>query len=371
VFLSPAPSQRCFRESHPVRPSLRRLLPGAQPRAQRAFGLFLLTAVVIFPRVISPRTAQTAATKTDSIAFDPGSFATELHALQGSIDKASANAHQETAIAATLPATWKIDGPDGQYDVPTAPLRRLLVCPKCDSVQQKDRLDQARILVGALAAQAKGYASPAASEKAGAAREKLDAILSRREFSSVRPRTQTELLRQRFNRWLLHMLQKLFEGVGKHPMGAQALFWLIVFALVGWLALTLIRFWIRRARIEELKNVGPVVSHRSWQEWIRAGRDAAARGDFREAVHSVYWAGVTHLEDSGIIQVDRTRTPREHLVLLAAAEGSQGFSMRKRRDYLAALTSRFERVWYGDSPAGNEDFQACLQQAEELGCRLP
>ena len=58
-------------------------------------------------------------------------------------------------------------------------------------------------------------------------------------------------LRQRFNRWLLHMLEKLFEGIGKHPMGAKALFWLIVFVMVGWLALVLVRFWLR---VRGLKN---------------------------------------------------------------------------------------------------------------------
>lgn len=318
---------------------------------------------------IPAKTPQTSQTKIDSLAFDPNSFATELLALQSSIDKANATSHEEAAIGAALPSTWKISSPDGQYEVPTAPLRKLLECGKCDAALQKERLKEARSWVGALAAQASGYAAPAASEKSGVARPKLDAILARHEFSSIRPRSQTELLRQRFNRWLLHMLQKLFQGVGKHPMGAKAIFWLIVIILVGWLALVLVRFWLRRAQLEELRSVGAVVPHRSWQEWIRAGREAAARGDFREAVHSVYWAGVTHLEDAGIIHPDRTRTPREHLRLLAEAESSPGFSMRKRKDYLAALTSRFERVWYGRNPAGDEDFQACLRQAEELGCR--
>ena len=48
-----------------------------------------------------------------------------------------------------------------------------------------------------------------------------------------------------------HMLEKLFEGIGKHPMGAKALFWLIVFVMVGWLALVLVRFWLR---VRGLKN---------------------------------------------------------------------------------------------------------------------
>lgn len=338
-------------------------------RTRGMIGIFLVTAGLL-PAIGAGKSLQTVTAKSDSIAFDPRAFAQELNALRDSIARKDVTPQQEASIGASLPATWKIHTPDSDYEVPTAPLRRLLDCAKCDSAQQRERLNEARSWVGALAAQAKGYAAPVTSGNSADARPKLDSILARREFAAARPRSQAEELRQRFNRWLFHMLEKLFEGIGKHPMGAKALFWLIVFALVGWLALVLVRFWLRRARIEELKNVGAIARHQSWQEWIRAGREAAARGDFREAVHCVYWAGVTHLEDAGAIQVDRTRTPREHLRLLTEAERSPGFSTPKRRDYLAALTSRFERVWYGHDTVGDEDFQACLRQAEELGCRL-
>jgi hypothetical protein len=37
---------------------------------------------------------------------------------------------------------------------------------------------------------------------------------------------------------------------------------------------------------------------------------------------------------------------------------------------LAELTARVERVWYGNNPAGVQDFEACMNQAEELGCRM-
>lgn len=345
-------------------------LPAAWFRAPQTIGLFLAATALVLPAVSSATSPKTLPARTDATIFNPNSFAAELRELRSSMDEKNLTPRQEAAIGASLPVTWNIHSPDGEYEVESAPLRRLLGCVKCNGAQQIERLEQARSWVGALAAQAKEYASPAGPGNSVLARPKLDAILARREFASVRPRSQSELLRQRINRWLLHLIERLFESIGKHPMGAKALFWLIVIVLVGWLALGLVRFWMRRARIEELKSVGAVAGHRSWQEWIRAGREAAARGDFREAVHGVYWAGVTHLEDVGALQMDRTRTPREHLRLLEDAEQSPGFSMPRRRAYLAALTSRFERVWYGHDPAGNDDFQACLQQAEELGCRL-
>jgi hypothetical protein len=114
-----------------------------------------------------------------------------------------------------------------------------------------------------------------------------------------------------------------------------------------------------------------VAAHRSWQEWIRAAREAAAHGDFREAVHSVYWAGIVNLEDSGVIEPDRTRTPREYLRAVAESSGDAPAPSAKLRAPLAALTSRLERVWYGLRPAGAEDFQECMERVQELGCRLP
>ncbi len=167
----------------------------------------------------------------------------------------------------------------------------------------------------------------------------------------MRPPSQWDLLRERINAWLVRMLDRLFENIGRHPMGAKVLFWLILFSVVGWLAMMLVRFWLGRARMDELRSVGQVAFTRSWQEWIRAAREAAARGDFREAVHSVYWAGIAHLEDDGTISRDRTRTPREHLQLVAEAVAAAAAApqISRQRDSLAALTSLFERVWYGRS----------------------
>ena len=122
---------------------------------------------------------------------------------------------------------------------------------------------------------------------------------------------------------------------------------------------------------EEMQSIEHVAAHRSWQEWIRAARLAADGGNFREAVHSSYWAGVTYIEDLGVVAPDRSRTPREYLRLIEESSGYLPSERAKRRDSLAALTSRLERIWYGLRPARVEDFQDCMHQVEELGCRLP
>jgi Domain of unknown function (DUF4129) len=303
--------------------------------------------------------------------YNAQSFATEMRRLGAAVEKSGGEAKEIEAIQKALPPSWKIETSEAHYEFSSEPLRELLECNNCDTAARKSRFAQAKSWTDAIALQLEGYAAHGGFS-APDARATLDQILKRREFGAVRPPSQWDLLRERINAWLMRMLSRLFENIGRHPLGAKLLFWLILFAVVGWLAMMLVRFWLGRARLDELRSVGEVAFARSWQEWIRAAREAAARGDFREAVHSVYWAGIAHLEDDGTISRDRTRTPREHLQLVAeaVAEAAAAPQMSRQRDSLAALTTLFERVWYGRSHADARDFDASMKQAEGLGCHL-
>jgi hypothetical protein len=152
-------------------------------------------------------------------------------------------------------------------------------------------------------------------------------------------------------------------------MGASILFWLIVIAVVVWLAVALFRYWTRRAALEELQAPDSVAFVRTWQEWIHAAREAATLGDFREAVHSTYWAGISYLEDSEVVRKDRTRTPREYMRLVSNST-QLVTSGRKTREALSVLTLVLEQVWYGRRPASNQDFRNAMQSVEALGCQL-
>jgi hypothetical protein len=329
----------------------------------------LLTILMLqWPAVAQAPPPALAAT---SGPYNAASFAAELRRLGSVIERNGPNAQELAVMQKALPASWKIDTPEAHYEFSSEPLRELLDCDKCDAAARKSRFAQAKSWTDAIALQLEGYAAHGGFS-APDARATLDQILKRREFGAVRPPSQWDLLRERINAWLMRMLNRLFENIGRHPLGAKVLFWLILFAVVGWLAMMLVRFWLGRARLDELRTVGQVAFARSWQEWIRAAREAAARGDFREAVHSVYWAGIAHLEDDGTISRDRTRTPREHLQLVAeaVAEGAAAPQMSRQRDSLAALTALFERVWYGRSHADARDFDTSMKQAEGLGCEL-
>jgi Domain of unknown function (DUF4129) len=314
---------------------------------------------------------QPASSAPQSGAHDAASFTAEMRRLGVAIEKSSGDAKDIEGIQKALPSSWKIDTSEAHYEFSSEPLRELLVCIKCDTAARKLRFAQAKSWADAVAVQVAGYTSKGLSSGPDP-RSKLDQILNRREFGAVRPPSQWDLLRERINAWLMRILSRLFENIGGHPLGAKLLFWLILFAVVGWLAMMLVRFWLGRAWLDELRSVGEVAFARSWQEWIRAAREAAARGEFREAVHSVYWAGIAHLEDDGTINRDRTRTPREHLQLVAevAELAATEAQTSKQRDSLAALTALFERVWYGRSHADARDFDASMKQAEGLGCDL-
>jgi len=315
------------------------------------------------------QTAPSSAIPKNSGPYDSASFAAELHKIHDSITKSAGNARDIDAIRVQLPASWKIDTPESQYEVSSAPLRSLLECHGCDSTKLRSQVEEAGIWIDTLAAHVKSYAAPEITGES-AARLQLNQILQRREFAPARPLSKWDLLRQRINEWLVRLIQKFLRGIGAHGTGVEVFFWLVFLAVVGCLALLLVRFWIDRARREELQNVGAVSVHVTWQECVRAAREAAKRGDFREAVHAVYWAGITCLEDEGAIAQDRTRTPREHLRLFTERAAADESPTSGRVACLAELTARVERVWYGNSPAGAQDFEACMNQAEELGCRM-
>ncbi len=109
------------------------------------------------------------------------------------------------------------------------------------------------------------------------------------------------------------------------------------------------------------ESEGPVAqaaSARDWQLYLEDAHGAAAAGEWRQALHFVYWAAISRLESKRLWPADRARTPREYLALVAVDD--------PRRAGLASLTGSFERTWYGGRAAGEGDYR----QAEELATAL-
>jgi hypothetical protein len=336
------------------------------------FGLLVVISVPSLrgaPRMAWQDSAISAVASSDGFP-DASSFAAELQRIGNVIEKDKANPADLGALRKGLPSHWEVTTGKQRYFLSTEPLSDLLLRAE----KEKDAKDigakasEAAFWAFDLAKQAKGYAG-AQSSGDSSARDSLERILRRREFGSVAGPSAWQLFRQRVNRRLEDLLLRFFRQIGRYPMGAKVLFWLIIVAVVMWLAVVLFRYWTRRAALEELQAPDSVAYARTWQEWIQAAREAAARGDFREAVHSAYWAGIGYLEDREVVRKDRTRTPREYMRLVSSATQLSP-SGRKTREALSALTVVLEHVWYGGRRASSQDFANALQSVEALGCQL-
>ena len=191
--------------------------------------------------------------------------------------------------------------------------------------------------------------------------QKLNAILSRREFRAVRGPTLWEQLVQRVERWIIYWLDRIFSRVADTQHGGKIVVWCAIV-----LASFLVVIWLRRMAKRQLIDWPrePVLfapSQKHWRKWLAEAREAAQQGRWRDAIHLGYWAAISQLEQSGAWAPDRARTPREYLRLLPGASD--------RRPVLNALTHRFEIIWYGNREAGADDFADTLVQLERLGCR--
>jgi hypothetical protein len=334
------------------------------------FALVVHCSAGAAPQDSSSRSAVTGG----NVYPDAPSFAAELQRIGNAIAKEKETPTGIAALRETLPAHWEITTAEHAYTLSAEPLRTLLGDAEKEKNPQKFAVKTTEAAEWAfdLANQFNACAG-AKANNAPSARPALERILSRWEFGSAHGPTKWDLFRQRVSRWIgdlvVSLFRQIFRQVGRHPIGANILFWFIVVAVVLWLAMTLFRFWSRRTAMEELQAPDSVAFARTWQEWVHAARDAATHGDFREAIHSAYWAGISYLEASEVVRKDRTRTPREYVRLVSTSTQFVA-SGRKTREALSSLTTVLEQVWYGRRAASNQDFANAMQNVEALGCQL-
>jgi len=290
--------------------------------------------------------------------YDRASFTAELRRIEGILKKKPSK-NEMAALRDSLPMRWTVSTPEGSFSILSEPLRNQLTSLSSEKAQA---------WVSHLAQEVELSAQTVSGSNN--AREELKHILARSEFGAVRPPSAWDLFRQRLAAWIERMLLKLLGGASKHPIGGQILFWLLIVAAVGVVAMWVFRFFASRDRVNALAPSGAVIAVRTWQEWIREAREAASRGDFREAIHSAYWAGIARLEDLGVVPKDRTKTPREYLELVVESSDGPLAPAPAHGEPLAALTKGLERVWYANRGAGLEDFRESLRQLEAMGCLL-
>jgi len=204
-------------------------------------------------------------------------------------------------------------------------------------------------------------AAPIAPPARAAERDTLRKVLAGHEFRHLQETPARDTFLEALGNWLNRLFESAAKFIPRAAWVGSVLVWGFVLAVCVALVWGLIQFE-RRWRVRLTPEwAGPGVgaaSARDWQLWLDDARAAAAAGQWREAVHFVYWASISRLESKRLWPADRARTPREYLALVAPAD--------PRRPGLTSLTRSFERIWYGGRAAGEADYRKAEQLAEAL-----
>jgi hypothetical protein len=318
----------------------------------------------------SARAATSAPQFSAGPAYNSDSFIKELGRLKAGLESARNSTGALRSYGENLPETWTVETGGRRYEVPTDLLRSRLVKAERQPELRGQQVNLSRDYLDALAAETASLSEQPAT-RTDSARAKLDAILSRPEYSRTRQPSWWDRICERINEMLFNALERILKRVGGQASLGHILLWIGVCAAAIFIAYFLFRHWFRASRGEEMALQAAAMPVKSWQEWVFAARDAAGRGDYRMAVHCAYWAGIARLQDLGALAPDRAKTPREYLRALEKSKWIVPESVATRQQALALLTSRLEKIWYGYQIATEADFRDSLAQLETLGCHLP
>lgn len=241
------------------------------------------------------------------------------------------------------------------------------ISPASDALPQPptttELLQSAEKRLAADEEQAGGIAQP---EPENTAQHKaLDQVLAEREFRGLGQTSPVESLKEKIDNWLNSLFARAAGLGARAPWLGRAVIVAFILAVCVGLAWGLLQFerrWRIRLTPESVAPVRDAPSARDWQLWLDDARKAAGAGLWREAIHCVYWAAISHLESRRLWPADRARTPREYLALMASLMASDD----PRRVKLAVLTGNFERTWYGGRAAGEGEYKRAEELAEDL-----
>jgi len=257
------------------------------------------------------------------------------------------------SVLLEVPPQWRVRVGQQVFTIPTEGLRREVRSFK----QEKSPAHASTIRSQIENLRSDIDAYEAAPTDVASSREKLNTILAAREFRDVSGPT----LLDRFKQWLLGLLVSLLERLFRSS-AIPIVSTFFVYGLIVLAVLTLGFIAYRQIQgASEQESVVPAevtVSARSWQLRLAEAREAAAREDWREAVHLAYWAGISFFEQNGMWKPDRARTPREYLRLVAGTD--------EQRENLAALTRVFELTWYARREADAATFSQTLRTLERV-----
>lgn len=329
-------------------------------RGVLVYTALLMLACTFEPVAATPQnSASSSASNPNAPANGIPALATELGRISKALDMNSSPT-ELIELNNSVPPEWTVTTPERSFTIPTGYLRGQLAAGSKEN---------AKAWADHLTNELASYPLTKTTSNANV-RAELDRILAGSEFAAVHPPTPWDIFRQRLAAWVQRILFRLLSGMERHPIGGQILFWVFVTFCVGLIAMWVFRFVTSRDRFVAMLPGRVATPSRTWQEWIRAAREAANRSDFREGVHSAYWAGITRMEAIGALPKDPAMTPREYLRLVTEPARDPEGPRLGYREPLSALTVHLERIWYANRKAGSADYLDALRQLEAMGCQL-
>jgi hypothetical protein len=287
-------------------------------------------------------------------------YISELDRCSAILNNPGSNAAAFHELRMTLPPNWKVNAGEAHYSVSTTWLTGALASIEKNPGANHDALEQLRQKLQAYRNAAQAANSPLAPQNLAQSRTRLNSILSAREFRGQRGPSWLDVMKARFWSWILRQLDRIFGRIGRPKSIGNFVAWTVVTLACLLLLFWVLRFLMRAGTRSEMDLSGATPVNRDWHRWLRDARAAAARGDYRVAIHAAYWAAIVRMEETRSLPEDRSRTPRESLKLIR----------RESAEYppLLQLTRRFELVWYGYRSATAADWSDAVQQLETLGC---
>jgi hypothetical protein len=294
--------------------------------------------------------------------LDLESYVSELNRLRQGIAQSDKDPSELRRLREFLPPRWLVEVGQERYEMPTDWLATALDTMQKEPGQREFLRHQIEQRLEAMRDAASELDRGAAKPPVARARAELDRILESREFRGRHGPSWLDLMRQRISAWIANQIFKILSRLHFGGKGSDVLTWSLI--ALAFLALLL---WVR-SRLARLPRgaslaLSPTRAARDLRNWARDALAAAGHGDYREAVHCAYWAGIARLEDLGMLPRDRARTPRESLRLLPDDHTYRGA--------MNTLTECLERVWYGFRPATASDWSDVVTQLERMGCPLP
>jgi hypothetical protein len=283
-------------------------------------------------------------------------YRAELDGLLAATQQLDSSGSQTPQSLHHLPQSWHVRTDQREFEISTEGLQRDI--RRYESEKDASHATAIRTRLSSLRREIDGYDKPPAD--VSASRNQLNSILARPEFRDVRGPNWLDRLKHWLVESLLRILRRVFRSVAIPTISKFFVYALMAVALLalGYVAYRTI--WRGREVLEVVPKDLPI-SAKQWTIWLTEARAAAARGEWRDAIHLAYWAGISFLEGQGFWKPDRARTPREYLRLLSGSS--------EHRETLTALTQIFEIAWYAKRDANEETFSQTLEQLEKLGCQ--